>query len=169
VNNNGHLTFMAPYSRYTAKRFPLHGSRDIIAVFWVDLDNRRNGQIYYNQYTSGNVIQRATQDINGYFPGLNFNASWVFVVTWYEVAYFPNSRTQTTVQAVLISGDQYSFVLMNYGKIASTRRNVQAGYDTVNSSNHFTIPGSFSDNASGHESNFRRSSNVNEPGRWAFR
>ncbi|XP_075948899.1 alpha-tectorin-like [Anarhichas minor] len=45
----------------------------------------------------------------------------------------------------------------------------QAGYDTVNSTHHFTIPGSFSNNASGSNSNFRLSSNVNVPGRWAFR
>ncbi len=45
----------------------------------------------------------------------------------------------------------------------------QAGYDTVNSFHHFSIPGSFSNNATGSNSNFRLSSNVNEPGRWAFR
>uniref|UniRef100_A0A3P8PGY0 Uncharacterized protein n=1 Tax=Astatotilapia calliptera TaxID=8154 RepID=A0A3P8PGY0_ASTCA len=125
--------------------------------------------IYYNQYTSGSVLQQATQDINQYFPGLNFNANWVFVATWYQVAYYPTSGTQTTVQAVLISGGQYSFVLMNYGQIAYTAYSIQAGYDTVNSVHHFSIPGSFSGNATGQFSNFRLSSNVHVPGRWAFR
>ncbi|XP_053197042.1 sushi, nidogen and EGF-like domain-containing protein 1 [Scomber japonicus] len=74
------------------------------------------GQVYYNQYTSGS----ATRDINNYFPRINFNANWVFVATWYEVAHYSNSGTRTTVQAVLISGGQYSFILMNYGIIAST-------------------------------------------------
>ncbi|XP_005755157.1 sushi, nidogen and EGF-like domain-containing protein 1, partial [Pundamilia nyererei] len=118
VNHNGHLTFDAPWSSYSPQLFPMYGSRDIIAPFWTDLDNRGNGQIYYNQYTSGSVLQQATQDINQYFPGLNFNANWVFVATWYQVAYYPTTGTQTTVQAVLISGGQYSFVLMNYGQIA---------------------------------------------------
>ncbi|KAK2820376.1 hypothetical protein Q5P01_023335 [Channa striata] len=45
----------------------------------------------------------------------------------------------------------------------------QAGYDSINSTNYFTIPGSFSNNASGSNSNFRLSSNVNVPGRWAFK
>ncbi|XP_071318951.1 alpha-tectorin-like isoform X2 [Trachinotus anak] len=169
VNNNGHLTFAAPWSSWIPRRFPMHGPRDIIAPFWVDMDTRISGQVYYNQYTSGPVLQQATQDINAYFPELNFNASWVFVATWYQVAYFPTTGTQTTVQAVLISGGQYSFVLTNYGAIAATNYNVQAGYDTISSAHHFTIPGSFSINATGVNSVFRTSSNVNVPGRWAFR
>ncbi|XP_019127471.2 alpha-tectorin-like [Larimichthys crocea] len=169
VNHNGHLTFNSPWSSYSPQRFPLHGSRDVIAPLWVDLDNRANGQVYYSQYTSGSVLQQATQDINRYFPGLNFNANWVFVATWYEVAYFPTTGTRTTFQAVLISGGQYSFVLINYGVIASTSRSIQAGYDTVNSRQHFSIPGSFTSSASGINSAFRLGSNVNVPGRWAFR
>uniref|UniRef100_A0A8C9YGF9 NIDO domain-containing protein n=1 Tax=Sander lucioperca TaxID=283035 RepID=A0A8C9YGF9_SANLU len=147
VNQNGDLTFNGAFSSYSPQRFPMYGTRDVIAVFWTDLDNRVNGEIYYNQYTSGSVLQQATQDINRYFPGLNFNANWVFVATWYEVAYYPTTGTRTTIQAVLISGGQYSFVLMNYGIIALTTHN--AGYDTENSTHHFTIPGSFSNNATG--------------------
>uniref|UniRef100_A0A3B3DYQ4 NIDO domain-containing protein n=1 Tax=Oryzias melastigma TaxID=30732 RepID=A0A3B3DYQ4_ORYME len=169
VNHNGHLTFNSPYSSYSPERFPLNGPIDIIAPFWTDLDNREMGKILYNQYTSGMVLQKATQDINTYFPNLNFKAEWVFVATWNEVAYYPNSRTKTTAQAVLISGGQNSFVLMNYGIIASTSRKVQAGYDTINSEHHYTLPGSFSSAATGSNSNFRLSSNVNVPGRWAFR
>ncbi|XP_019119324.2 alpha-tectorin [Larimichthys crocea] len=137
VNQNGHLTFFGIWSSFIPQKFPLHGSKDVIAPFWTDLDNRESGYVYYNQYTSGIVLQQATQDINDYFPTLNFNANWVFVATWYEVAYFPNSGT--------------------------------AGYDTINSTHHFTIPGSFSSNATGSKSTFRWSSNVNKPGRWAFR
>ncbi|XP_059181103.1 alpha-tectorin-like [Centropristis striata] len=169
VNHNGHLTFSNSWSRYTAQRFPLHGTRDLIAPFWTDIDNRGNGQINYQQYTSGSVLQRATQDINQYFPGLTFSANWVLVATWYEVAYYSYSGTRTTFQAVLISGGQYSFVLMNYGVIAQTHRNVQAGFDTIGSVHHFTIPGSFSSSATGPNSVFPRTSNVNVPGRWAFR
>ncbi|KAM3859976.1 alpha-tectorin-like [Diretmus argenteus] len=169
VNHNGHLTFNSAWSSFTPYHFPAHGSRDLIAPFWTDLDNRVNGQINYQQYTSGSVLQRAAQDINQYFPTLSFSASWVLVATWYEVAYYSNTGTRTTVQAVLISGGQYSFVLMNYGIIAQTSRNVQAGYDTINSTHHFTIPGSFSSSATGTNSHFRRSSNVNVPGRWVFR
>ncbi|PWA23294.1 hypothetical protein CCH79_00021036, partial [Gambusia affinis] len=76
---------------------------------------------------------------------------------------------QTTLQAVLTTNGHYSFVLMNYGSIASTSRYIQGGYDTISSSHHFTIPGSFSRNATGPNSAFRLGSNVNVPGRWAFR
>uniref|UniRef100_A0A4W6DY46 NIDO domain-containing protein n=1 Tax=Lates calcarifer TaxID=8187 RepID=A0A4W6DY46_LATCA len=143
VNHNGHLTFDAAWSSFSPQMFPMHGSRDIIAPLWVDLDNRENGQVYYNQYNSASVLQ--------------------------QVAYYPTTGTRTTVQAVLISGGQYSFVLMNYGVIAATSRHIQAGYDTVHSAHHFSIPGSFSSNSSGPDSNFRLSSNVNVAGRWAFR
>ncbi|XP_026207203.1 alpha-tectorin-like [Anabas testudineus] len=149
--------------------FPIHGSLDIIAPFWTDLDTRQNGLVYYDQFTSGSVVQRATQDINAYFPTLNFHANWVFVATWYQVAYFPTTGTQTTFQAVLITGGQYSFVLMNYGSIAATTRSIEAGYDTINSVHHYTIPGSFSSNATGSDSAFSLGSNVHLPGRWAFR
>ncbi|TMS22715.1 Alpha-tectorin [Larimichthys crocea] len=93
VNHNGHLTFNNPDGTHRPQRFPIHGTKDFIAPFWTDLDNRQTGQVYYNQYTSGSVLQQATQDINAYFPSLNFNANWVFVATWYEVAYYSNSGT----------------------------------------------------------------------------
>lgn len=93
VNHNGFLTFDTALGTFTPQRFPLHGPRDFISAFWTDLDNRNNGQIYYNQYTSGTVLQRATRDINSYFPGLSFSATWVFVATWYQVAYYPTSGT----------------------------------------------------------------------------
>uniref|UniRef100_A0A3B5R401 Alpha-tectorin-like n=1 Tax=Xiphophorus maculatus TaxID=8083 RepID=A0A3B5R401_XIPMA len=167
VNHNGDLTFDAPWPSYTPQRFPMYGSTDVIAPFWTDLDNRGNGNIYYIQYTSGSILQQVTQDINRCFPALNFQANWVFIATWHEVAYYPLTGTQTTFQAVLTTNGQYSFVLMNYGSIASTPR--YAGYDTISSSHHFTIPGSFSSDATGPNSTFSLGSNVNVPGRWAFR
>ncbi|KAL0179018.1 hypothetical protein M9458_024460, partial [Cirrhinus mrigala] len=81
VNNNGHLTFNQPSSVSIPTSFPSYGSRDIIAGLWTFLDNRERGVVSYNQYISGNVLTQATQDINTYFPNLNFTASWVFVAT----------------------------------------------------------------------------------------
>ncbi|XP_016101336.1 uncharacterized protein [Sinocyclocheilus grahami] len=164
VNNNGHLTFNGPFHSYTPYQFPGYGEIDLIAPFWIDIDNRGNGVISYRQYTSGSVLTEATQDINQYFPELSFSATWVFVATWDRVAYFPLSGTETSFQVVLISDGHYTFVLMNYGTIAP-KVYVQAGYDTINSRYHFSIPGSFSNNIT----NLTYSSNVNVPGRWAFR
>ncbi|KAM9837942.1 alpha-tectorin-like [Aulostomus maculatus] len=152
----------------TPQKFPANGSKDIIAPFWTDFNYNTNGVMFFNQYTSGSVLQQATSDIQEYFPELTFTASWVFVATWYVVPDDETTGTKTTVQGVLISGGQYSFVLMNYGTIASTTSNIQAGYDTIGSSHYFSIPGSFSDTATGSNSTFRLSSNVNVPGRWAF-
>lgn len=45
----------------------------------------------------------------------------------------------------------------------------QAGYDTINSTHYYTLPGSFTNNAAGINSVFSNDSNVNVPGRWAFR
>uniref|UniRef100_A0A3Q2PE56 NIDO domain-containing protein n=1 Tax=Fundulus heteroclitus TaxID=8078 RepID=A0A3Q2PE56_FUNHE len=161
VNHNGHLTFDSSWYSYSPQQFPMYGSRDIIAPYWTDLDNRGNGDIYYVQYTNGSILQQVTQDINAYFPELNFHANWVFIATWYEVAYYPTTGTRTTFQAVLTTNGQYSFVLMNYGSLA--------GYDTISSSHHFSIPGSMSNDASGINSIFSLDSNVNVPGRWVFR
>ncbi|XP_043083815.1 uncharacterized protein LOC122330659 [Puntigrus tetrazona] len=166
VNNNGHLTFDQPSSAYAPYSFPTNGSQDIIAGLWTDLDNRAKGVVSYHQYTSGNVLTNATRDINTYFPNQKFNASWVFVATWNKVAYFSITNTSTSFQVVLISGSNYSFILMNYGEIAVTEHPVEAGYGTINSTNYFVIPGS---NGGGSISNLRYSSNVNVPGRWAFR
>ncbi|KAK3508570.1 hypothetical protein QTP70_032905 [Hemibagrus guttatus] len=165
VNTNGHLTFDNGWYSYTPYQFPVTGGRDLIAPFWTDLDNRGNGVVSYNQFTSGSVLTQATQNINQYFPQLTFSATWVFVATWDRVAYYPLSGTETSFQVVLISNGNYSFILMNYGVIAPTRRRVQAGYDTADSSYYFSIPGSFQYNYT----SFTYSSNVNVQGRWAFR
>uniref|UniRef100_A0A3B4D6M4 NIDO domain-containing protein n=1 Tax=Pygocentrus nattereri TaxID=42514 RepID=A0A3B4D6M4_PYGNA len=161
VNNNGHLTFDQPWSSNSPYRFPAHRGRDLIAPFWTDLDNRISGVISYKQYSSGSVLTQATQNINQYFPQLQFTATSVLVATWDRVPYYG----ENTFQAVLISDGQLSFILMNYGQIFPIISDVQAGYDTDDSSNYFSIPGSFQNNYSV----FTYSSNVNVTGRWAFR
>ncbi|XP_073775001.1 uncharacterized protein isoform X2 [Danio rerio] len=166
VNNNGFLTFSQASSQYAPYLFPAYGSQDIIAGLWTDLDNSKRGVVSYHQYTNGSVLTRATQDINNYFPNLNFTASWVFVATWNKMSYYSLISTETSFQVVLISGSNYSFILMNYGDIAETGHPVEAGYDTIHSTNYFVIPGS---NSGSSISSLKNSSNVNVTGRWAFR
>ncbi|XP_073774998.1 sushi, nidogen and EGF-like domain-containing protein 1 [Danio rerio] len=165
VNNNGYLTFSEASSVFTPYSFPAYRSQDIIAGLWTDLNNEARGVISYNQYTNGSVLTRATQDINNYFPNLNFTASWFFVATWDKVPHHL-STAETSFQVVLISGSKYSFILMNYGNIAATERTVEAGFDTISSTNYFVIPGS---NIGSSISSLNTSSNVNVRGRWAFR
>lgn len=166
VNSNGHLTFNQPSLEYYVHYFPINGSEDIIAPLWTDVDVSVNGIISYQQYSNGSVLTQATQDINHYFPYLNFTATWVLVATWDRVAYFYHSGTETSFQVVLISGGDLSFILMNYGDCAFPNIAVQAGYDTVNSTDYFVIPGSINGSVI---PNLKNSSNIDVPGRWAFR
>nr|XP_055041672.1 uncharacterized protein LOC129429173 [Misgurnus anguillicaudatus] len=164
VNNNGHLTFDVAWDSNIPYSFSGYDGKDIIAPFWTNIDNSFHGVISYQQYTSGSVLTQATEDINQYFPDLSFSASWVFVATWDRVQYRSYLGTETSFQVVLISNGNFSFVLMNYGKIARSQRFVQAGYDTINSSYYFSITESLQDFSS-----LTYSSNVNVSGRWAFR
>ncbi|XP_059388802.1 sushi, nidogen and EGF-like domain-containing protein 1 [Carassius carassius] len=129
------------------------------------------GKYWIQQYTSGSVLTRDTQDINQYFPQMDFSASWVFVATWdfflqcKKKLFHVFSFQAITFQAVLVSGGNLSFFLINYGDCAIISDQVEAGYDTINSINHFVIPGS----TDGYSiPNLKYTSNVNVPGRWAF-
>uniref|UniRef100_A0A3Q2CE79 NIDO domain-containing protein n=1 Tax=Cyprinodon variegatus TaxID=28743 RepID=A0A3Q2CE79_CYPVA len=125
VNHNGHLTFEAPWRSYSPEPFPMYGSRDIIAPYWTDLDNRQSGNIYYDQYTNGSILQQVTQDINSYFPEINFNATWIFIATWHKVPYYSSPETQSTFQVVLASNGNYSFLLLNYGALAPRETSIE--------------------------------------------
>ncbi|XP_051770088.1 uncharacterized protein LOC127523435 isoform X2 [Ctenopharyngodon idella] len=162
VNNNGDLTFDKPLSQWIPNYFPAYSIKDIIAPLWTDIDNSRKGIISYRQVSDGHLLKRASRDINKYYPNLNFSASWVFIATWDEVPYFGMTNTSSSFQAVLVSGGSLSFVMMNYGNISSTNQRFQAGYDTINSTNYFSIPVADAKKLS-------NSSNVNVLGRWVFR
>uniref|UniRef100_A0A8C2DGB8 NIDO domain-containing protein n=1 Tax=Cyprinus carpio TaxID=7962 RepID=A0A8C2DGB8_CYPCA len=53
---------------------------------------------------------------------------------------------------------------MNYGDCAVLYGQLEAGYDTINSTSYFVIP----DSTNGNYQNLKNTSNVNVPGRWAF-
>ncbi|XDV45133.1 hypothetical protein PO909_013276, partial [Leuciscus waleckii] len=126
------------------------------------MDNSVTGNISYRQVTRGGLLLAASNNINQYFPNLIFTASWLLIATWDKVPYFNNSRSSSSFQVVLVSGGSLSFVMMNYGNISSTNQRFQAGYDTIDSTNYFSIPVADANKLS-------NSSNVNVTGRWAFR
>ncbi|XP_026078956.1 uncharacterized protein LOC113056403 [Carassius auratus] len=161
VNNNGHLTFDGPLSQPTPD-YLLQLNRDIIAPFWTNLDNTISGTISYRQVTRGGLLLAASNNINQYFPHLNFTASWLFISTWDKVPYYNNLQSSSSFQVVLASGGSLSFVMMNYGNISATDQQFQAGYGTVNTTNNFSIPVP-------DENKLFNSSNVNVSGRWVFR
>ncbi|MBN3286099.1 SNED1 protein, partial [Polyodon spathula] len=124
VSNNGLISFNEAFNSFTPNLFPLPTPHTIIAPFWTDLDNRVSGIVSYRESNDPQLLQRATQDINRYYHFLDFNATWVFVATWDKVPYFSSPETKNTFQAVLITNGNNSFVIMNYGYIDVTTRNV---------------------------------------------
>ncbi|XP_059386127.1 uncharacterized protein LOC132120924 [Carassius carassius] len=162
VNNNGHLTFDGPLSQATPSYLQTQFNRDIIAPLWTDMDNRVSGTISYRQVTSGGLLLAASNNINQYFPNLNFNASWLFIATWDKVPYFARPQSESTFQVVLVSGKNMSFTLMHYGPTTQTTYRFMSGYDTRDSTDFFFIPVSDITKLS-------NTSNVNFTGRWVFR
>ncbi|XDV45071.1 hypothetical protein PO909_013238, partial [Leuciscus waleckii] len=161
VNNNGDLTFDEPFYQWYPDFFPACSTRDIIAPLWTDINNSEKGTISYRQVTDGHLLNRASRDINQYYPKLNFSASWVFIATWDKVPYFGNREAESTFQVVLVSGKNLSFTLMHYDYITSTYAG-ESGYDTICSTNFFLM--TVSD-----ITNLPYTSNVNVTGRWVFR
>ncbi|XP_042591975.1 uncharacterized protein LOC109055827, partial [Cyprinus carpio] len=161
VNNNGDLTFNEPFDQWHPYYLPAYSSIDIIAPLWTDINNSEQGTISYRQVTDAHLLNRASREVNKYFPRLNFSASWVFIATWDKVPYYGNRESESTFQVVLVSGKNMSFTFMHYDFITPTQ-SAESGLDTINSTNFFSIP--VSDIA-----NLPYTSNVNVKGRWVFR
>uniref|UniRef100_A0A672NI43 NIDO domain-containing protein n=1 Tax=Sinocyclocheilus grahami TaxID=75366 RepID=A0A672NI43_SINGR len=158
VNNNGDLTFDGPLSQPKPSNLQSQLNRDIIAPLWTDMDNTVSGTISYRQVTSGRILLAATDNINQYFPNLNFTASWLFIATWDKVPYYNNLQSSSSYQVVLVSGGSLSFVRKNENHISE----LWNYYRTFNSTNYFSIPVL-------DENKLFNSSNVSVSGRWAFR
>lgn len=89
VNNNGLVSFLREVSQFTPVAFPIAGDRRVVAPFWADVDNRRAGTVFYRESKDPSILQRATDDIRGYFPEFpEFATTWVLIATWHEVTFF---------------------------------------------------------------------------------
>ncbi|XP_048027529.1 uncharacterized protein LOC125255961 [Megalobrama amblycephala] len=163
VNNKGYLTFEGPFYQPYPDYYYIYSTVDGIAPLWTDIDITRKGIVSYRQVIDGPMLNRASRDINQYYPNLNFSASWVFIATWDKVPYYGfHRRTESTFQVVLVSGRNMSFTLMHYGPISPAIYPFLSGYDIRDSTDHFTIPVSDTTTLS-------YTSNVNVMGRWVFR
>lgn len=183
VNNNGIISFLKEVSQFTPVAFPIAKDRCVVAAFWADVDNRRAGDVYYREATDPATLHRATEDVRHYFPELlDFNATWVFVATWYRVTFFGGSSSSpvNTFQTVLITDGKLSFTIFNYESIAWTTGThassggnatglggiaAQAGFNAGDGQRYFSIPGSRTADMAEVET----TTNVGVPGRWAFR
>lgn len=94
VNNNGVVSFGNPVSQFTPDPFPLMDGRAFVAPFWADVDNRIAGEVYYRQSQDQGLLRRVTADVNAYFPHEKFTATWAFVATWDQVAFYGSLSTK---------------------------------------------------------------------------
>ena len=91
INNNGNISFVAPYSTWTAYSFP-DSSYNMIAPFWADVDTRGGydslGNILGN---GGNVWYKITPT--------------ALIVNWNQVGYFNmHSDLVSTFQLIISNG-----------------------------------------------------------------
>lgn len=106
VNNNGIISFLKEVSQFTPVAFPIAKDRCVVAAFWADVDNRRAGDVYYREATDPATLRRATEDVRHYFPELlDFNATWVFVATWYRVTFFGGSSSSPVSPGTCPAGE----------------------------------------------------------------
>ncbi|XP_040182910.1 uncharacterized protein LOC120916156 [Rana temporaria] len=176
VNNNGLLSFQSPISEYLPQVLPVTSENPFLAIFWSDVDNRLEGDIYYRQSTDPDLLSRATSDIRTYFHNVEFTAQWVFVATWHQVPYLGSKTSRVnTFQAVLSTDGNQTFLLYNYKDIQWPGIQIDsfnqygpltmAGLNSGRSSGYFTLPGSFFSNLA----DLLYRGNINLYGRWAFR
>ena len=60
-----------------------------MAPFWADADTRVAGQVFYRETSNPGLLQQATNDVtNTYVDHRKFKATWLLIVTWYEVAFY---------------------------------------------------------------------------------
>nr|XP_060640334.1 alpha-tectorin-like [Anolis sagrei ordinatus] len=179
VNNNGVVSFDEPVPEYTPKGIPLTDGKAFVAPYWGDVNNELGGYIWHRETKDPAILNRMTNDINEYFPDSHFKADWALISTWDHVAYFGSRSSKTnTFQCILTRGKDAAFVMLNYGDIQWTTGTAsggnsktglggtpaQAGFNTGDNKNYYSIPGS----RSAHILNIINTSNVGVEGRWAF-
>jgi hypothetical protein len=121
INNNGNVSFNAPFNTFTSTGFPVNGF-DMVAPFWADVDtrNRNNGGI------ETNLVWHRTFDTN------NDSVPDVFVVTWDAVGYYNQENNhRNTFQLALAADPNYWNTGLNaafsYGDMQWTTGDVSGG------------------------------------------
>ncbi|CAC5407374.1 Sushi, nidogen and EGF-like domain-containing protein 1,Alpha-tectorin [Mytilus coruscus] len=139
VNTNGLISFFKAVRTYTSEEFPKIGKRIVLAPFWADIDTRGCGStcgIWYRESTELVDLSKATSEIRYFFPVMkNFNASWTYIVTWYNVPFYGATplgmNKRNTFQAVLITDSKNAMVIYNYNKIEWTTGTASHGNASI--------------------------------------
>ena len=89
VNTNGDLTFENPLGTFTPAPFPYQQNATLIAAYWGDVDTTNGGDILYRQSNDPGLLLQASTEIRSVFPQQGmFNATWMFITTWENVAFY---------------------------------------------------------------------------------
>ncbi|XP_062500690.1 mucin-like protein [Corticium candelabrum] len=155
---NGIITTNSSFRDYTPKLFPgIDSSRDrfLLAPFWVDVDIRRQGHVWYGSHrknNDGDVTYKADKLVHELSPNnSDFMSEVVYVATWENVQNYPDGLWYTdeysglinTFQAVLITDFINTFMIYNYIDIQfSGRDSALVGYTTGDGVQFFNQPGS---------------------------
>ena len=153
INNNGNITFAAPYSSFTPATITADG-RAIIAPFWADVDTQGGATAATTggNSTGSNLVYQSLDTVNH-----------VLTITWDDVGYFSaHTNPSNAFQLQLIGLGNGDFdIVFRYESINWTtgdfsggsgglgeRTPARAGYSAGdgNPSHYFEIP------ASGHQS-----------------
>ena len=91
VNTNGLISFVQVVWRYSIPPFPKTNNLVVLAPFWADIDTRtcNSCHIWYRESAHAIELNKATSEVRRYFPIMkHFTASWTYIVTWDNVAFF---------------------------------------------------------------------------------
>ncbi|KAK3104489.1 hypothetical protein FSP39_003333 [Pinctada imbricata] len=160
VNTNGVLSFNEKFESYKTKPFPLDDSVPLIAPFWADVDTEEGGDIYYRISTDADLLDRASREIEAKVLDDYFMATWMFIVTWVEIAFYDANEEgrlrRNTFQCVLVTDGYKSYTIFSYNRIEwitgdgddSTGLGgtaAQVGFDAGDGENYFAIKESRTD------------------------
>ena len=100
VDINGHCTFsdQLVHSEYSPR--PLQSIElPRVAPFWVDLNVRAGGNVYYQVLVNGSTNEAqailasiSCQSSAVLFPDIKFNVKWALLVTWNRVPFYRDSE-----------------------------------------------------------------------------
>ena len=143
------LSFRQSFTRLysSGSDFDSVSSPPIIAPFWDFVDILTGGTIYYRQDFNSSVADQIQQDIHTQFPDVGFfYPSLVFVATWDRVAAYAFSARghYNTVQVIIVSNGERTFVKFNYGDIQWGGSRTLIGVSAGNRVNFITHPASLS-------------------------
>ncbi|XP_048752938.2 protein mesh-like [Ostrea edulis] len=182
VNTNGVISFLKTVSTFTPDPFPLDGDRRLVAIFWADVDTNNGGTVWYRESTNQTILNRATEEVRTYFPQFfRFQATWVFIATWDNVAFYGCSpcTKRNTFQEILITNGQHSFTVFNYKQVEWTTGTAsggdsetglggtpaQVGFNAGDGKVYFAVNAS----RTGEIVKINHMSNIGIPGKFAFR